>query len=54
MSGKRITKAREGVERTKEIFAADPNAIIYEAAALHGRYQARIDILRRQGDTLAK
>ena len=39
-------------ERTKEILAADPNAIIYEAAALHGRYQARIDILRRQGDTL--
>ena len=39
-------------ERTKEILAADPNAIIYEAAALHGRYQARIDILRRQGDAL--
>jgi hypothetical protein len=38
--------------RTAELLAADPAAVIYEAAALHERFLARVDILRREGDAL--
>jgi hypothetical protein len=38
--------------RTKELIEASPDAVVFEAAALSGKYLARIDILRREGDTL--
>lgn len=38
--------------RTREALVASEHAVIYEAAALHERRLARIDILRREGDTL--
>ncbi len=38
--------------RTIEIIRASADAVVYEAAALSGLFQARIDILRRRGDTL--
>lgn len=39
-------------DRTKELLLADENAVLFEAAALAGKYYARIDILRREGKTL--
>lgn len=39
-------------DRTKELLFADENAVVFEAAALAGKYYARIDILRREGRTL--
>lgn len=39
-------------QRTLELLEGDPATVIYEAAALHGPFLARIDILRREGDTL--
>lgn len=38
--------------RTIDLLNAGDEAVVYEAAALHGKYQARIDILRRQGGVL--
>lgn len=38
--------------RTAELLRSNPDAVIYEAAALHDRILARVDILRREGDTL--
>jgi hypothetical protein len=38
--------------KTLAALAASPSAVIYEAAALHEGRLARIDILRREGDTL--
>jgi hypothetical protein len=38
--------------RTKELLNAAPDAVIFEAAAIWGKFYARIDILRREGDTL--
>lgn len=39
-------------DRTKEILLADENAVLFEGAALAGKYYARFDILRREGKTL--
>ena len=39
-------------DRTKELIAASKDAVVFEAAALHGKYLARIDILRRENGTL--
>lgn len=38
--------------RTTELLNAAPDAVIFEAAAIWGKLYARIDILRREGDTL--
>jgi len=38
--------------QTQALIAANPNAVVFEAAAVFGKYQARIDILRREGDIL--
>ncbi len=38
--------------RTREALVASERVVIYEAAAFHERRLARIDILRREGDTL--
>ncbi len=37
---------------TGELLQSNPHAVIYEAAALHERFLARVDILRREGDML--
>jgi hypothetical protein len=42
----------EAARRTREALLADPQAVIYEAAALHGKLLARVDILKREGSTL--
>ncbi|MCX6839776.1 MAG: DUF2779 domain-containing protein [Verrucomicrobia bacterium] len=39
-------------DRTKELLMADENVVLFEAAALAGKYYARIDILRREGNVL--
>lgn len=39
-------------EKTKELIAARPDAVIFEAGALFGKYLARVDILRRDRRTL--
>ncbi len=38
--------------RTQELLLASDNAVVFEAAALFGKFYARIDILRREGKTL--
>lgn len=38
--------------RTRELLLANDNAVVFEAAALFGKFYARIDILRREGSTL--
>jgi len=38
--------------RTRELLLASEEAVVFEAAALCGRFYARIDILRREGNTL--
>ena len=38
--------------RTKELLNATPTAVVFEAAALWEKFYARIDVLRREGDTL--
>lgn len=42
----------KALARTQVLIAADENAVVFEAAAVSGKYQARIDILRREGKTL--
>ena len=37
--------------RTQELLLATPTAVVFEAAAIWGKFYARIDILRRDGDT---
>ena len=37
---------------TTELINAAPDAVLFEAAAIWGKFYARIDILRREGDTL--
>lgn len=39
-------------ERTRELIATRPDAVIFEAGAMFGKYLARIDILRRENNTL--
>ena len=38
--------------RTKDLLNAAPNAVVFEAAAIWGKFYARIDVLRREGNTL--
>ena len=38
--------------RTRELLLASEDAVVFEAAALRGKFYARIDILRREGNTL--
>jgi hypothetical protein len=38
--------------RTQELLMDSDNAVVFEAAALFGKFYARIDILRREGKTL--
>jgi len=38
--------------RTTELLNAAPDAVIFEAAAIWGKLYARIDVLRREGNTL--
>jgi hypothetical protein len=38
--------------RTQELIAASPDAVVFEAAVIWGKFYARIDILRRDGNTL--
>ena len=42
----------KALEQTQALIAANPNAVVFEAAAVCGKFQARIDILRREGKTL--
>ena len=42
----------KALEQTQALIAANPNAVVFEAAAVFGKFQARIDILRREGQTL--
>ena len=39
-------------EQTKKLLNASDQAVIFEAAVIHEKYLARIDILRREGNTL--
>lgn len=39
-------------ERTRELIESAENSVIFEAAALFGKFYARVDILRRDGKTL--
>jgi len=39
-------------QKTRDVIAQSSEAVVFEAAVLSGLFQARIDILRRQGDTL--
>jgi len=43
---------RQAAARTREILDASEDATIFEAAAIHRKYLARIDILHRQGGVL--
>ena len=47
-----ITDHGAAFARTKQLLAENSEAVLFEAAALHGKYLARIDILKREGDTL--
>ena len=38
--------------RTRELLLANEGAVVFEAAALFGKFYARIDILQREGNTL--
>ena len=38
--------------RTRELIGASPDAVVFEAAVIWEKYYARIDILRREGNTL--
>jgi hypothetical protein len=38
--------------RTHELLNASPNTVVFEAAAIWGKFYARIDVLRREGNTL--
>jgi hypothetical protein len=38
--------------RTKDLLNAAPDAVIFEAATIWGKFYARIDVLRREGNTL--
>ena len=38
--------------RTTELINASPDAVVFEAAAIWGKFYARIDVLRREGNTL--
>ena len=38
--------------RTKDLLNAAPDAVVFEAAAIWGKFYARIDVLRREGNTL--
>ena len=38
--------------RTKELIASGEDAVVFEAAAIEGKFYARIDILHREGNTL--
>ena len=40
------------LKRTQDLLAARPDAVVFEAAVIFGKYYARIDILRREGNTL--
>ena len=40
------------LKRTQELIAARPDAVVFEAAVIFGKYYARIDILRREGNIL--
>ena len=42
----------KALAQTQGLIDANPNAVVFEAAAVFGKYQARIDILRREGNTL--
>jgi hypothetical protein len=43
---------RRAFERTRELIERADNSVIFEAAALFGKFYARVDILRRDGKTL--
>ena len=40
------------LDSTRELINSSQNVVLFEAAALNGKFYARIDILRREGDTL--
>ena len=42
----------KALARTRELVAARKDAVVFEAAAIWDKFYARIDILRREGDTL--
>jgi hypothetical protein len=43
---------RRAFERTRELIESAENSVIFEGAALFGKFYARVDILRRDGKTL--
>ncbi|MSU37326.1 MAG: DUF2779 domain-containing protein, partial [Pedosphaera sp.] len=43
---------KKALARTRELIAASKDAVVFEAAVLSGKFYARIDILRREGNTL--
>lgn len=40
------------LDSTRELINGSQNVVLFEAAALHGKFYARIDILRREGEKL--
>ena len=42
------------LEKTQQLIAERTDSVVFEAAVIFGKYYARIDILRREGNTLER